>query len=86
MYFFGIDLCNYSNIFGKPGEGVHSIRVPFLNLALVDIILTILFAIPFSKFTGYNMTVSCAVLFGLAFLLHWAFCVPTALNVMILGR
>jgi len=36
-------LCKYKDIFGKPNEGVHPYR--FLNLALVDIIVTIIFGI-----------------------------------------
>ena len=36
-------LSKYKDIFGKPNEGVHSYR--FLNLALVDIIVTIIFGI-----------------------------------------
>ena len=38
-----MDLTKYKDIFGKPNEGVHSYR--FLNLALVDIIVTIIFGI-----------------------------------------
>ena len=32
-------LCEFKDIFGKPGEGVHSIRIA--NFAIIDILLTI---------------------------------------------
>uniref|UniRef100_A0A6C0EAG1 Uncharacterized protein n=1 Tax=viral metagenome TaxID=1070528 RepID=A0A6C0EAG1_9ZZZZ len=85
MYFFGINLCDYSHIFGNPYEGPHSFRLPFINLAAVDVILTILGALIFARFTDYSFLKSCVIFFAVAFLLHWLFCVPTALNLMILG-
>ena len=55
---------NYSDIFGKPNEGAHSYR--FLNLAIVDVILTIigsfiiakLFNLNFPKFYIYNKNIN----------------------------
>ncbi len=42
----------YKNIFGKEGEGAHSIR--FLNLAIVDVIFTIIGALIISYFIKVN--------------------------------
>ena len=33
-------LCQYKDIFGKVGEGIHSYR--FFNIAIADVLLTIL--------------------------------------------
>ena len=35
-------LCDYKNILGEPGKGVHKYRI--FNIAIVDVILTIIFA------------------------------------------
>jgi len=37
-----LDLCKYKNILGDPGKGVHSFRI--FNIAIVDVLLTILAA------------------------------------------
>ena len=42
----------YKYIFGKPREGVHSHRI--FNIAIVDVIATLVLAIIFSKL--YNIT------------------------------
>ena len=36
------DLCRYKHIFGKPNTGIHTYR--FFNIAIVDVMLTILLA------------------------------------------
>jgi hypothetical protein len=35
-------LCEYSDIFGKPNQGIHSIRI--FDIAIVDVLLTIIVA------------------------------------------
>ena len=35
-------LCEYKNMLGKVGEGVHSIRI--FNIAIVDVLATVLLA------------------------------------------
>ena len=37
-----MSICKYKDIFGKPNDGVHSIR--FLNIAIVDLLMTIIFS------------------------------------------
>lgn len=34
--------CEYKNLFGEVNKGAHSIRIPYVNLALVDTLLTII--------------------------------------------
>ena len=72
--------CQYANIFGKPNEGIHSYRL--FNIAIVDVIFTILTAYLISyyfynkKYFGYILL----ILFTLAIVMHYIFCVQTTVN------
>ena len=77
-------LCKYKDIFGKPNEGVHKYRI--FNLAIVDIILTILGAILLSKLLSTNFLLTLLILFLLGIFFHWLFCVPTALNIYLQNK
>ena len=68
--------CNYKNIFGEAGKGVHRFRL--LDVALVDYVLTILGSILISYLTGYPLVITTIVLFCLGILFHWLFCVDTS--------
>ena len=37
-----MNLCKYKNIFGEPGKGVHKKRIPILNIAFIDTLLTVI--------------------------------------------
>ena len=41
-------LCQYRHIFGKERDGVHRYRDPFFDLAIVDVVMTIVGAIVIS--------------------------------------
>ncbi len=73
MYF-----CEWKDIFGKPGEGVHSLR--FMNIAVVDMGLTLGAAYLLSQTTRFTFTESSIGLLVLGFGLHWLFCVQTTLT------
>ena len=76
-----MNFCRYSQIFGQPGQGVHSIRL--FNIALVDLGLTLLAAYILSILTRYSF---CQWLIGLIFLsifLHYLFCVKTTVTVLL---
>ena len=45
------DLCKYKDILGVPGKGVHSFRI--FNIAIVDVLLTIIAAYILSIFTSF---------------------------------
>jgi uncharacterized membrane protein len=76
-----MDLCQYANILGEPGKGIHKARIA--GFALWDIVATLFVAAviammsenPAKKFVQTSV-----VLLILAIFLHWLFCVPTALN------
>jgi len=72
------ELCKYKDIFGKPGEGVHSYRIA--NIAIVDVILTVLAAYLISYATSSNFYIILLILFALGIILHRLFCVRTTID------
>jgi len=75
-----MSLCKYSDIFGKPNQGVHRHRL--FNLAIVDVVFTILGGIAlqkifFRKRKTHNVIIS---LFILGIILHKLFCVRTTID------
>ncbi len=64
------------NIFGKSRQGIHSIRL--FNIAIVDVIATILVAYPISKYFSINYTITLISLFVCEIILHRLFCIRTA--------
>ena len=76
--------CEYKDIFGLPGQGVHAVR--FLGIAVIDVTLTLLAAWAIAHFAGVPFWLAFASLVLLGILLHRWFCVNTALNVALFGR
>jgi hypothetical protein len=74
---------NYSEIFGKPNEGAHSYR--FFNLAIVDVILTIIGSFIIAKLFNLNFLLVLLFIFILGIILHRLFCVNTTINKLIFG-
>ena len=68
--------CKHADVFGRPGEGVHSTRVG--GYALFDIIGTFLLAVITTYLFRVNIFVSFLGWFILAEILHYMFCVKTA--------
>ena len=75
--------CNYSEIFGKVGEGLHSYRL--FNVAIIDVIFTIIGAHFLQKhfFKEYTYTEVLLGLFILGIVLHRLLCVRTTIDKMI---
>ena len=72
-------LCEYKNILGTVGEGVHSIRI--FNIAIVDVLLTIIGAYIIHLFApGYRFSIILLTLFATGIVLHWLFCVRTTVD------
>jgi hypothetical protein len=72
-------LCKYKDILGKPGKGVHSYRI--FNIAIVDVLLTILAAFVIHLFTPkYNFIYILLGLFITGIILHRIFCVKTTID------
>ena len=83
-----MSLCKYANALGEPDKGVHSIRI--FNIAVVDVLLTIILALIFSMFFKYVIKleatflkifiINLVSLFILGIILHKIFCVRTTID------
>lgn len=72
-------LCQYKNLFGEVGKGIHSYRI--CNIAIVDVLLTLLGAFIIHLFIPkYNYFLILTLLFILGIFLHRLFCVKTPLD------
>lgn len=76
-------LCRYKDVLGKPGEGVHSYRI--CNIAVVDLIMTVIGAWIISKIIDKSFSLSFIFLFTLGIILHRVFCVKTTLDILLFG-
>lgn len=81
-------LCKYKDIFGKPGQGIHSTRI--FGYAFYDIVFTIIFSFMITylnvfKFKNKSITfwVVLTSLLILGTLLHILFCVDTAFVILL---
>ena len=75
IFIYMLNFCKYKNILGKPKQGIHSIR--FMNIAVVDVLLTILLAI-FIKTYMFNETEMSIILLGtfiIGIIIQRIFCV-----------
>jgi len=77
------DLCKYKDIFGKPNQGAHSYRI--FNIAIVDVLLTILAAYILSILTGYKLIYTLIFMFILGIISHRIFCVRTTIDKLLFG-
>lgn len=73
-----MSLCEYKNYFGEPGKGVHSYRI--FNIAIVDVMMTLIGALIISYLSGIKFIWSAVGLFLVGILLHRIFCVRTTLD------
>lgn len=71
-------LCKYSDIFGKPKQGVHSIRL--FDIAIIDLLMTLLLAYIISVYFNKNFIIISFVLFISGIILHRLFCVRTTID------
>lgn len=71
-----MELCKYKNIFGKVNEGVHEHKI--FGISTVDTVCTIILAFIINYYFNINFWTTLLVLFILAELCHYLFCVDTA--------
>jgi NhaP-type Na+/H+ or K+/H+ antiporter len=76
-----MSLCKYKDIFGSPGTGVHSYR--FMNIAVIDVLFTLIFAYIISQMTRRKFVYVAIGLFILGIILHRVFCVRTTVDKML---
>jgi len=70
--------CPYSEVLGKVGEGVHSVRI--FDVAVIDVLFTILAAYILQKVFGGMLLGWLVLLFLLGIVLHRLFCVRTTVD------
>jgi uncharacterized membrane protein len=78
MRIFGIDLCQYKDIFGRPREGAHAYRV--FDIAVVDVAATVIVAFIISRVFTLSFWKSLIALFIVGIISHRAFCVRTTVD------
>ena len=71
-------MCEYKDLFGKPNTGIHSIR--FMNIAVVDVLLTIIVACVVAKIFDIPYTISIIGFFILGIIMHRICCVRTTVD------
>lgn len=74
--------CEYKDILGVPRQGVHKYRIPILDIALVDTVLTFIGAWFIHKwlFPTTSYWIVLILFFILGELLHMLFCVRTPIS------
>ena len=73
-----MNFCKYRNVFGEPGKGAHSYRI--LNIAIIDVIFTILLALLICWITKWSFWRTLVVTFLIGILAHRLFCVRTTVD------
>lgn len=75
-----VNLCQYSDLFGKPNTGLHTYR--FLNIAIVDVIATFLLGIFIKEYFLKDTSILYIniFLFILGIIIHRMFCVETTID------
>lgn len=71
-------LCPYKNLFGEPNKGVHKYKI--LNIAVVDLISTIIVAYLIAKYNNKDFKLILLILLLLGIILHHLFCVKTTID------
>ena len=84
MKIFGIDLCEYKDIFGRPREGAHAYRV--FDIAVVDVAATIVVAYAWSRLFGVIFWKSLVALFIIGIISHLMFCVRTTVDKLVFAN
>lgn len=76
-------LCQYKNLLGISGKGIHSYRI--FNIAIADVIMTIIGAYLISWGFKLNFWLVLIILFLTGIILHHLFCVKTTIDKLIFG-
>ena len=71
-------LCKYKDLLGIPNKGIHQYRI--FNIAIVDVILTIIVALIISYIFNINFPLMVIILFLLGIIIHKIFCVTTTID------
>lgn len=76
-----MSLCKYKNMFGAPRLGIHALRDPFFDTALIDVAVVVASAYVINKyFINYNFWYILIIIFIIGIISHRAFCVRTTVD------
>lgn len=75
--------CQYKNLFGEPGKGVHAYRL--FDIAIVDVVLTVLLGIVITRVFSLSLIYTLIGLFLLSIVMHRMFCVRTKVDRFLFG-
>lgn len=78
-----MSLCKYKHVLGEEGKGFHSVRI--LNIAILDLLATVLGSWLISYYFKLNFFIVLITALIIGVLLHRLFCVNTTINKMIFG-
>lgn len=76
--------CPYRHVFGEERKGFHSFRI--FDIAVGDLLLTILLAFSVSKAYNTNFFTTLFITLVIAVFIHRLFCVNTKINTIIFGK
>jgi len=75
--------CQYKNLFGEPGKGVHAYRL--FDIAIVDVLLTVLLGMVITHVFSLSLIYTIIGLFLLSIVMHRMFCVRTKVDRFLFG-
>jgi hypothetical protein len=84
IYNKNMDLCKYSDIIGKPKEGIHSYRI--FDISIVDVAVTILFIIFLYYLLNKPLMYIFTVVILIGIIVHKLFCVNSTINMLVFGK
>lgn len=71
-------LCKYSELFGKPNEGLRQYRV--FGIAILDTVVVLIFGVLISYLFGWSIYTVLVVLFISGIIVHRLFCVRSGVD------
>lgn len=72
-------LCQYKDIFGKVGEGIHSFRI--FDISVIDVLVVVILSFIIHDFyPNYKVINILIVLFIIGIIVHRIFCVRTTVD------
>jgi hypothetical protein len=70
-------LCAYKDAGGVPGQGLHALRIPVVDLAAVDVVGTVVIALLVARRFHWRAWIVVCAAFVVGFVAHALFCVDT---------
>lgn len=83
-----MSLCQYKNLFGEPRTGIHSLRIPIIDVGFYDVFFTILLGLFialmsilfFKTNIKHTIIITQIFVFALGIVVHRIFCVRTTID------